>query len=59
MVNLNTGSFTNGQIAYLYVVNADGTVNANGYPLTIGDGAPAIDTTPPANPTGIYINVIP
>src|SRR5574343_165202 len=31
------GSFTNGS-AYLYVINANGAVNANGYPITIVSG---------------------
>jgi hypothetical protein len=35
-VMLNQGSFQNGQQAYLYVVDSNGNVNANGYPITIG-----------------------
>lgn len=35
------GSFSDEESAYLYVVHADGTMNANGYPVTIGSGAPA------------------
>ena len=35
------GQFDAEDSAYLYVVHADGTVNAAGYPVTIGAGAPA------------------
>ena len=35
------GQFDAEDSAYLYVVHADGTVNATGYPVTIGAGAPA------------------
>lgn len=35
------GQFDAEEAAYLYVVHADGSVNANGYPITIGSGAPA------------------
>lgn len=35
------GQFDAEESAYLYVVHADGTANANGYPVTIGAGAPA------------------
>ena len=35
------GQFAAEESAYLYVVHADGTVNAAGYPVTIGAGAPA------------------
>lgn len=33
---VNQGSFSNGQTAYLFVVDADGNVNTNGYPIVIG-----------------------
>ena len=36
-VTANQGSFTDGEAAYLYVVDADGNVNATGYPVTIGE----------------------
>jgi hypothetical protein len=49
------GSFTNSQTAYLYAVDANGNVNANGYQVTIGGGTPT-DTTPPAAPTGLSVN---
>ena len=35
------GQFDAEESAYLYVVHADGTANAAGYPVTIGAGAPA------------------
>jgi hypothetical protein len=44
-VTLNRGSFAVGRTVYLYVVRADGSVNANGFPLTIaasgGNHAPS------------------
>jgi hypothetical protein len=33
---VNQGAFQEGQNAYLYVVDENGTVNENGYPITIG-----------------------
>lgn len=35
-INVNAGQFTTGQTAYLYVVHDDGSVNVNGYAVTIG-----------------------
>jgi len=35
---VNIGEFTNGQTAYLYVINSNNVANTNGYPLTIGSG---------------------
>ncbi len=43
------GSFPNGSSAFLFVLDANGTVNSKGYPITIG-GPPA-----PAPPTGLRI----
>ena len=40
------GSFTPNQTAYLYVIDASGNVNTNGYPITIGASS-STDTTPP------------
>jgi hypothetical protein len=34
-VRVNVGSFTAGRTAFLYVVDADGSVNATGYPVTV------------------------
>ena len=54
------GRFTTGQTAYLFVVDSTGTVNNNGYPVTIGSvtgtppPAPA-PTVPPATPQGLRI----
>lgn len=41
----NTGGFSAGSTAYLYVVDSTGAANSNGYAVTVGGGA---DTTPPA-----------
>jgi hypothetical protein len=54
----NQGSFTNGQQAYLYVIDSSGALNSSGYPVTIGSGGgtpPPTDTTPPAAPTGLKV----
>lgn len=51
---VRSGNFTSGQ-AYLYVVDANGNVNANGYPITFGGGM-SPDTTPPTAPTGLQVN---
>jgi hypothetical protein len=40
-VGVNTGTFQQGATAYLYVTDAAGAVNASGFPVTIGGGAPA------------------
>lgn len=49
-VTVNSGTFTTGQQAYLYVVDSTGAVNSNGYPITIGSsGGGSGDTTPPTN----------
>jgi hypothetical protein len=50
----NQGSFTNGQTAYLYVVDSSGAINSSGYPITIGSGQEP-DTTPPSPPTGVTV----
>ena len=39
VATVRQGSFTSGQTAYLYVFDANGNVNTNGYPVTIGSGA--------------------
>ena len=44
-IKANTGSFTNGKPAYLYVLDAGGNVNASGYPVTIG-GSSAVLAAP-------------
>ena len=50
------GAFTSGQTAYIYVTDANGSVNATGHPVTIGSGGstappPAATTTPPTTTT--------
>ena len=57
-INVNAGAFSSGQNAYLYVVGSDGTVNSNGYPITIGQSSAPADTTPPAKPSGVTVNVV-
>ena len=47
-VRVNQGSFTTGQAAYVYVIDANGVVNSNGYRIMIGTGNPT-PPTPPAN----------
>jgi hypothetical protein len=49
-VQVNQGSFTDGQTAYLYVVNANGQVNASGFPVIVGGGSSA-----PEAPTNLRI----
>jgi hypothetical protein len=50
----NQGSFSDGQQAYLYIVDSTGAVNSAGYPITIGSGQEP-DTTPPTPPSGVTI----
>ena len=47
------GSFANFNDAYLYVFDANGNVNTNGYLLS---SLPPPDTTPPSAPTGLVVN---
>ncbi|HMN19009.1 MAG TPA: hypothetical protein PKA31_00225 [Candidatus Moranbacteria bacterium] len=35
-ISVNQGSFSDGSSAYLYVVDANGSANASGYPITFG-----------------------
>lgn len=49
-VTLNQGSFDTIEGKYLYVIDADGNVNANGYLLTTAD------TTAPSAPQGLVVN---
>jgi hypothetical protein len=51
--SVNKGSFANGSNAYVYVVDSAGTVNASGYPVTIGSGGG--DTTSPSSPSGLLV----
>jgi hypothetical protein len=52
-VRVNPGSFAQGNEAYLYVVDQNGSVNVNGYPVTIGGGG--LGETVPSPPTGLKI----
>ncbi|HAI74493.1 MAG TPA: hypothetical protein DCS28_00445 [Candidatus Moranbacteria bacterium] len=62
-ITFNQGSFNNGNTVYLYVVDADGNVNANGYELTIGgevgDSTPPIITafTIPSTSTSLTVSI--
>ncbi|MDY6951849.1 MAG: DNRLRE domain-containing protein [Thermodesulfobacteriota bacterium] len=44
-ITVNTGSLPDGLTAYLFVVDAEGDANANGYPIVIGGTGE--DTAPP------------
>ena len=63
-VSVNTGGFASNENVYLYVVDSNGAVNANGYPIKIGAGSSGTDssggsggseTTPLSSPTGLHI----
>jgi hypothetical protein len=65
-VAVNLGRFAAGQTAYLYVVDANGQVNANGRAVTIGSStappppdttAPSVTTTAPANGSTVSATV--
>jgi hypothetical protein len=47
---VNQGSFASAQAAYVYVIDANGNVNANGFKVTIGGAA-----TAPRPPTNVRI----
>ncbi len=47
----NLGSFRNGDAVYLYIINADGSVNENGYALN--------NTNPPTEFSSVHINFQP
>lgn len=53
-INLNQGSFSEGETAYLYVIDSTGAVNADGYPITI-DSELGGDIIPPSVPNGLNI----
>jgi len=50
-VQVNTGEFSPGQTAYLYVVDASGAVNSQGIPITIGGSSVA-----PQPPTSVQVD---
>jgi hypothetical protein len=49
-IDVNQGSFATGATAYVYVTDANGVVNANGYRITIGR-----TPNPPKPPTGLHV----
>jgi hypothetical protein len=54
-ITANQGSFNEGNTAYLFVVDADGNVNTNGYPIVIGgsggDSYPTVNISSPTSAT--------
>jgi len=46
-LTVNQGSFKSGDQAYIYIIDKDGNVNTNGYPVTIGGSV----ISPPPTPT--------
>ena len=59
-LSVNLGAFHDGEAVYLYVVNANGDVNAAGIPVTALPGGPVVDITipevslsAPANASGV------
>lgn len=52
-INVNAGKLTTGQKAYLYVIDSNGTVNSNGYEVTIGNSVSA-----PVTPVAPILNSI-
>lgn len=51
-VTINQGTFGSGNTGYLYVLDANGSVNPTGYPIIIGGGG---SDTPPPPPAGLKI----
>ncbi len=58
-VRVNHGSFADGVTAYLFVVDKNGTPSS-GYQITIGGQGQATppDSTPPASPSGVNVQII-
>jgi hypothetical protein len=48
-VTIRKGSFGQGQAAFLFVVDANGTVNTTGYPITVGNSINSQDPQVPRN----------
>ncbi len=48
VATVRQGSFKSGQSVYVYVTDASGNVNAQGYPVTVGSGSST--TPPPSSP---------
>lgn len=51
-VTVNQGSFLNGTTAYLYVTDASGARNADGYPIVFSN---TVTVVPPGAPTGLAV----
>lgn len=49
-IKVNADAFTDNSNAFLYVVDSDGNVNANGYPITFATNQEPSDSNPPARP---------
>ncbi len=45
-LNVNSGSFSTGSTAYVYVVDSSGNMNSSGMPVTIGSGASKVPEAP-------------
>ncbi|MPZ18416.1 MAG: hypothetical protein GEV06_10955 [Luteitalea sp.] len=59
-LSVNLGVFNQGETAYLYVVDSDGNVNEEGYPIKVGgsgggDPGPGPDPTTPKAPVGLRV----
>jgi hypothetical protein len=54
---LNQGSFANASTVYLYVVDNNGTISSP-YPISLGSSGGGGDTTPPAQPSGVSVQVV-
>lgn len=64
IMTINKGSFSNGESAYLFVIDGNGGVS-NGLPIVFGTSSdtlvnqpqPPMDTVPPAAPAGVSISI--
>lgn len=45
-ISVNSGAFGTGQTVYLYVIDSDGAVNSNGYPISIGQSSDSVLSVP-------------
>ena len=54
-VTINPGTFTAGQTAYLFVVDANGVASNQGYPVVIEQGGTAAISSPPNPPGSIEV----
>ena len=53
-IDFNAGTFGNNDVAYVYVVDADGNVNSAGVPVTISGQTGPPDSSPPGAPTNLH-----